>query len=118
MELKLESSVDLSKGKTDGHLKFGDLTVMITPSMKWVLRVQLNEHQAIVGFHKFYTIGIGFEEEDDWNTNLPYQSDTQEIWNHISHNKAYDDISDEDCIKAIKIIQEAVEDHKELFGLK
>lgn len=50
--------------------------IMITPALNedyWAYRVRLSEKQAIVGFPKFGTIGIGFAvEDDDWNTNLPY----------------------------------------------
>ena len=73
----------------------------------WVFRVKLSENQAIIAFPKFFTLGIGFAKEDDWNTNLPYTSETENIFNHIAHNKGDDNIKDADCIAAIKLIQEA-----------
>lgn len=81
---------------------------MITPPIEpeyWKYRVKLGETQAIVAFPKFGTIGIGFAEEEDWNTNLPWSSPAQEIFDHIRHNKGDDSISDEDCVAAIKLIQ-------------
>lgn len=90
----------------------------------WSYRVMVSETQAIVGFPKFFTIGIGFAVEEDWNTNLPYTCDTEQIWNHIAHNKGDDSIPDELCVEAIKLIQQAatVDEHmrdatnREAFG--
>lgn len=87
---------------------FGGLS--ITPALGgdyWTYRVVVGEKQAILGFPKFSTVGIGFAAEEDWNTNLPYDCDTDEIWNHIKHNKGDDSISDEQCIEAIRLIQSA-----------
>lgn len=85
--------------------------IMITPLIDekyWTWRVCLSDTQSIVGFPKFATIGIGFAQEEDWNTNLPYTCSTEEIYDHIKHNKGNDSISDEDCLAAIHMIQEAV----------
>ena len=63
--------------------------VLITPPINedyWAYRVKLNDRQAVVGFPKFGTIGIGFAVEDDWNTNLPYTCQTIEIVSHLWHN--------------------------------
>lgn len=84
--------------------------VMLTPAIDedyWSYRVKLTDTQAIVGFPKFNTIGIGFAKEEDWNTNLPYTCGTEEIYEHIAHNKGDDSIPRERCIAAIKAIQEA-----------
>lgn len=85
--------------------------ISITPSIDedyWEYRVIVGEHQAVVGFPKFSTIGIGFAVEDeDWNVNLPYSIETNDIWNHIKKNKGDDSIPDEWCIEAIKLIQTA-----------
>src|SRR5260221_8530024 len=67
---------------------------------------------AIVGFPKFGTIGIGFAQEEDWNTNLPYTCPTQQIYDHIKHNKKYDEIADDTCVEAIRLIQEAAKSLK------
>ena len=85
--------------------------VMLTPSIGddyWAHRDVLSEKQAIIDFPKFTTIGIGFAEEEDWNENLPYTSDAEQIFRHIRPNKGDDSISDEDCIEAIRMIQETV----------
>jgi len=81
----------------------------------WDYRVKLSDKQAVIGFKKFNTIGIGFAVEEDWNTNLPYQSSTQEIFNHIKHNKLDMSILNSDVIKAIVMIQKAaMEDRSKL----
>ncbi len=75
----------------------------------WSYKVQLTEKQAIVGFPKFRQIGIAFlVEKADGNTNLPSNSDAEEIYDWIKVNKGDDSISKEVCIKAIKKIQRAV----------
>lgn len=81
----------------------------VTDEDYWAYRVRLTNRQAVIGFPKFTTIGIGFAVEDDWNTNLPYTLPAERIFNHISHNKGDDTIRDEDCIEAIRMIQEAIE---------
>lgn len=94
----------------------GGPVIMITPAIDkdyWKYRVKLSEKQAIVGFPKFSTIGIGFAVEIDWNTNLPYTCSAEEIFDHISHNKGSGAISNKDVLAAIRLIQEAVaEDRK------
>lgn len=84
--------------------------VMITPRLSedyWLFRVRLSDRQAMLGFPKFTTIGIGFAVETDWNTNLPYDCDLERIFQHIAHNKGDESISDEDCREAIRMIQAA-----------
>ena len=86
-------------------------TVEITPPIDedyWAYRVRLSETQAIIGFPKFGTIGIGFAVEEDWNSNLPYVEPAEQIFGHIGHNKSDDSISDEICVTAIQMIQKAV----------
>ena len=86
--------------------------LMITPAVGdkdyWVFRVQLSSKQAVVAFPKFLTLGIGFLMEEDWNTNLPYQCDVDEIFNHIKHNKGSKKIADEDVTLAIKMIKDTI----------
>jgi hypothetical protein len=79
----------------------------------WAYRVKLSDTQAIVGFPKFGTIGIGFAVEDDWNTNLPYGCETQQIFDHIHHNKGDDAISDGDVFVAIRLVQEAAREDRD-----
>ena len=83
-------------------------TLMITPPLDeeyWIFRVKLAKKQAIVAFPKFGTIGCGFAQERDWNTNLPILCDAEKIYNHIKHNKRHTSISKEDCLAAIRMIQ-------------
>ena len=98
--------VDGDKNK----FRFGRAIVMVTPPLDedyWQFRVKVDKDQAIVGFPKFSSIGIGFAKEDDWNTNLPSDTPTNELWNHIKRNKYFASIPDEICIKAIKMVQKA-----------
>ena len=93
------------------HTQRGGTLVMTPPigGGYWKYRVVLSDKQAIVGFPKFFTIGIGFQNEEyDGNTNLPYTKDAEIIFNHIADNKGDDSISDQDCIAAIKLIQDTV----------
>lgn len=78
----------------------------------WTYRVDLTDEQAIVGFPKFSTIGIGFAVEEDWNTNLPYTSPTSAIFAHIIHNRGDDTISDLDVYAAIAMVQEAAREDR------
>jgi hypothetical protein len=97
------------RGQEDKTVHAG--AAMITPPVDedyWAYRVRLTGAQAIVAFPKFFTIGIGFAQEEDWNTNFPYTCETDEIWQHIRHNKGDDGISDADCITAIRLIQDAI----------
>jgi hypothetical protein len=87
------------------------ITPCITPEC-WLFRVKLSEKQAIVCFPKFGTIGIGFQHEEDWNTNLHYTADAREIFEHIKHNKGDDLIQDDDCIKAIEALQVTIKASK------
>lgn len=89
--------------------------IMITPPISedyWLFRVRVGDGQAIVGFPKFHTIGIGFAVEEDWNTNLPYTCDTHQIFAHIKHNKGDNAIADADCMEAIRMVQEAAREFK------
>ncbi|MBF6393887.1 hypothetical protein IU443_28570 [Nocardia farcinica] len=88
----------------------------ITPPIHeayWAYRVRLSDRQAIVGFPKFSTIGIGFALEEDWNTNLPYTCDTDEIFHHILDNKGDDSIADEDVHTAIAMVQNAIHEDQQ-----
>lgn len=86
--------------------------ISITPPINedyWVFRVKLYENQSIVAFPKFFTMGIGFAQEENWNTNLPYSSSAEEIYKHINVNKKYKEITKESCIEAINLIKNACE---------
>lgn len=97
-----------ARGQKDRTIAVGPM--MLTPAIDedyWMYRVRLTGQQAIVGFPKFGVIGIGFAQEEDWNTNLPYTCDAEEIYEHIEPNRGDDTISREDCIAAIRMIQDA-----------
>lgn len=80
----------------------------------WEYRVRFpGTDQAVVGFPKFFTIGIGFAKEDDWNTNLPYTCDTDKIVNHIWHNHGDDSITREMVAEAVSLIQNAAREDRD-----
>jgi len=83
-------------------------TIYIYPhdrSDSWAFRVQVSPDQAVLGFPKFFQIGIGFEKEEDGNTNLPSSCTVNEIFEHIKHNK--NGAPDADCLKAIRMVKVA-----------
>ncbi len=85
------------------------VTVLITPPIDedyWLYRVPVSDKQAIVAFRKFGVIGIGFQHEEDWNTNLPSSCPAEEIYNHIEHNRL--DADKNKCIEAIELIRDAI----------
>jgi len=92
----------------DDTFVIGKSLAMITPPVGqdyWLFRVKLFKDQAIIGFPKFGTIGIGFAiEDEDWNTNPPYGYSPEQIYSHIKANKKYDEISKDACIEAIKLV--------------
>ena len=90
----------------------GNIVIMMTPPLDkdyWIFRIKLLADQALVAFPKFGTIGIGFAIEDDWNTNLPWNCECEEIYNHIKCNKKYKGITKKTCVKAINILKKASE---------
>lgn len=93
-----------------------DLVLELVDEDYRTYRVRLGDKQAIVGFPKYHTVGIGFAVEDDWNTNLPYTCDAERIYEHIECNKGDDSISDEDCIAAIRLIQDAARADREVVA--
>lgn len=77
----------------------------------WAYRVQLTDKQAVIGFPKFGTIGVGFlRENDDWNSNLPYSSPVVMIADHIRRNRFVDgeDIPRANVERALTMIRDAV----------
>lgn len=97
------------QGQVD--LTFTAGSVMITPPISedcWAYRVRVGPGQAVAAFPKFGTIGVGFAQEEDWNTNLPYTCVAQGIRTHIGHNRGDDRITDDVIDAAIRLIQEAI----------
>lgn len=83
-------------------------TVLLTPPLDadyYLARVSFDKN-AIQCFPKFTTIGIGFAKEEDWNTNLPYSSSAETIWEHIKHNKGGARITKKQGIAAIQALQD------------
>lgn len=108
MELTLER-----KTQQDKTVEIG--TALLTPEIDedyWTYRVRLTDTQAIVGFPKFSTIGIGFAVEEDWNTNLPYRCEAEEIYNHIAHNAGDPSIEAETVLRAIEMVQLAAREDR------
>ena len=111
MQLKLE----VKEGAVIDSQPLEHLGVIMTPSALkhdqdnyWLFRVMVSEKQAVVAFPKFGVIGVGFlVEDDDWNTNLPANTDTVALYQHIEVNKG--DVPAETVIRAITMIQEACE---------
>lgn len=110
-ELTVEFNVKFSKSN-DTFKGNGSSIIAITPPIDenyWIFRVKLFKDQSIVAFPKFFTIGVGFAQEYDWNTNLPYKQSAEALYAHISHNKKYKEITKKQCIEAIEKIKEACE---------
>jgi hypothetical protein len=88
--------------------------IMITPPINegyWLARVPVNKNQAVVAFPKFGVIGIGFQKETDWNTNLPSTCGAEEILEHIGHNMGKG-VKKIDCLKAIQMLQQFAKNRK------
>ena len=94
----------------------GKGVIMFTPDIDenyWIMRVKVyhdkvnNKDQSIIAFPKFGLIGVGFAIESDWNTNLPYQTDTERLYKHIKVNKKYRAITKQTCLEGLKMLQEA-----------
>jgi hypothetical protein len=114
MNLQLEY-----RDKFDGGISTftnGKIAVLITPNIGedyWVFRIKLFKDQALLAFPKFWTMGIGFALEEDWNTNLRYDVEAHKIFYHIKCNKRYKEIRDQECIAAIKVLQKACRYYKD-----
>jgi hypothetical protein len=111
MKLQLQINSKIIKDPCEGQ------GIMITPPISdkdyWICRVNLFEDQYVKAFPKFGTIGIGFYLEVDWNTNLPYTCDSEEIRQHIWHNRRYIAIGRKRTIRAIKMLQEFIKSKEE-----
>lgn len=109
MDLQLQVNSD--DIQDPGVFKAGPNILMVTPPVGdkdyWLFKVMVSDDQALVGFPKFMQVGIGFQQEEDWNSNLPSTSKAEDIFDHISHNKGNDSIPDERCIRAIEMISAA-----------
>lgn len=109
--LQIEVNSKFQPANTD----FGtlDSVISVTPPIDancFIARVPLFADQAITIFPKFGVIGCGFAQEMDWNTNLPISQDAEVIYWHIEHNKKYAEITKEQCIEAIRMLQQWLTD--------
>jgi hypothetical protein len=109
LPMNLQVEVNQKAITQDPQFNADTTVVMFTPPVGesyWLARVKVSPDQAIVAFPKFGVIGCGFQQETDWNTNLPLDFPAEKIFKHISHNKGADDIPDERCIEAITLLQQ------------
>jgi hypothetical protein len=106
-----------TKDQRDKTVRFGGAA--LTPPIDedyWLFRVKVSDNQAIVGFPKFSTIGVGFAVEEDWNTNLPYVCGAAMIWEHIRDNKGDPAIPDSRCLQAVTVVVEAARNMMAVSG--
>lgn len=102
-------------------VKEGANTFLFTPPIGedyWLYRVLVADGQAVVGFPKFGTIGVGFAVEDyDWNTNLPYTTEAEDICQHIWENRGPNIPNTTDAklhvMQAIELIRTAAKEDRD-----
>ena len=107
------------RDETNRTKSVGPIDLMLFPGRELLgLPVRLTDRQAVIGFPKYSTIGIGYAvEEADWNSNLPYNCDAEMIVDHISDNKGDDSISRDDALAAIRLIQDAIAEDRSVSVL-
>lgn len=71
----------------------------------YMFKIQMYQDQYLLAFPKFGKLAIGFSQEKVFNLNLPYDCDAEQIFERISPNKRYKNITNEQCLKAIKLLQ-------------
>jgi len=110
-DLVVEVNENFAADKNSTFLA-GNTKVMVTPPLNenyWLLRVKVSDKQSVVAFPKFFTIGIGFQHEDeDWNTNLPWVLPSSEILNHIAVNKGRAPLHK--CLQAIQLLKKKIKE--------
>ncbi len=109
---KLQLQINRAKLPTEAVESLAKSGLLITPPIGedfWLYRVAVSKKQAIVAFPKFGVIGCGFQQETDWNTNLPIGQPAEELYTHISHNRRAggDCPPKQRCLDAIRLIQAA-----------
>jgi hypothetical protein len=85
-----------------------DFTHPWADGVPWYYRVAVSDRQAVVGFPKFSTVGIGFEDEPgSLDLNLGYDRGTETIFRHVYSNKGDAAIADDACRQAISMVRDA-----------
>jgi hypothetical protein len=111
MELRLETRPSATDAATTMRTPGGP-TLLLGGAPKageWLYRVEVGGGQAVIGFPKFDVIvGVGFEREEDWNTNLPSSVPARDIFEHIRHNRGPATATDEEIVEAIEMVRRAV----------
>ena len=105
-DLKVELNKRIVKDATAIMPGMMVMTTEVTDN--WIARVSLgSKGQALLAFLKFGTVGIGFEQEVDWNTNLPCQCPAEQIYEHIKHNKGKScrHVTKAKCLEAIEALR-------------
>lgn len=75
----------------------------------WLFRVKIKYNQSVVAFPKHGTLGIGFQYEKYYDTNLPYEKDSATIYNHIKGNRRC--AKKDKCIQAIEMLKKSIDDY-------
>lgn len=77
----------------------------------WLFRVDVGGGQAVIGFPKYTTIGVGFEQEpESGNTNLPYTTPAKALLNHSWCNRGGMTATPEEALRAFELVQEAAQE--------
>lgn|SRR5271156_3715464 len=106
---KIVIEVNASFVKAEDEFVAKGIPVLITPPLDeeyFIARVKLFRNQAVQVFPKFGTIGCGFSQEEDWNTNLPIACAAEKTAKHIWHNRKYKKITRKQVVQAITALQE------------
>jgi hypothetical protein len=103
--LVLEVNSKHVKDKTRLNANVMMMTLDTSADDYWLARVKVSETQAVIAFPKFGIVGIGFEREEDWNTNLPASCEAEQIYDHIKHNRGDKRITKAKCLAAIRMLQ-------------
>jgi hypothetical protein len=110
-------TVEYKKGfePSNDTIRTNEGLIMFTPDISedyWLMRVKLYKDQSLIAFPKYGSIGIGFAQESDWNTNLPYQVEAERLYKHIRRNKKYRAITKQTCLEGLKLLQEACKQYE------
>lgn len=73
----------------------------------WLFRVKVSDGQAVIGYPRLSTIGVGFavESDDDFGVDAPYDLGVEEIWAAIRVNAG--GVPEGLAVQAIRIVADA-----------